>query len=216
MTIPKKNSGRDFDFPPGPSLKRPKGGCGPPLETPVRRRTGVFFCVGTGDGGWGRGACDHAGCFGLWETRLGRPGRSRSGLGCSSTVGAGLCPRPVFRGDGGSVGADLCVGPGTVSRGRHHGRTHRSAPTRGGRRLGTNGNWCGTMPFPAGRDGARPLRGGGSGGVRGGVWSPRPTGATLVVPSGGPMWASAPTKRRESCIDHPGQRRTAERLRQRV
>ena len=29
-----------------------------------------------------------------------------------------------------------------------------------GRRLGTNGNWCGTMPFPAGRDGARPLRGG--------------------------------------------------------
>ena len=120
----------------------------------------MFFCVGTGDGGWGRGACDHAGCFGLWETRLGRPGRSRSGLGCSSTVGAGLCPRPVFRGDGGSVGADLCVGPGTVSRGRHHGRTHRSAPTRGGRRLGTNGNWCGTMPFPAGRDGARPLRGG--------------------------------------------------------
>ena len=31
---------------------------------------------------------------------------------------------------------------------------------RGGERLGTNGNWCGTMPFPAGRDGARPLRGG--------------------------------------------------------
>ena len=85
------------------------------------------------------------------------------------------------------MGADLCVGPGTVSRGRHHGRTHRSAPTRGGRRLGTNGNWCGTMPFPAGRDGARPLRGG-SGGVRGGVWSPRPTGATQVVRSSGPMY----------------------------
>ena len=27
----------------------------------------------------------------------------------------------------------------------------------------------------------------------GGVWSPRPTGATQVVPSNGPMWASAPT-----------------------
>ena len=47
-------------------------------------------------------------------------------------------------------------------------------------------------------------------------WSPRPTGATQVVPSEGPMWASAPTKRRESFINHPGQRRTAERLRQRV
>ena len=105
------------------------------------------------------------------------------------------------------VGADLCVGPGTVSRGRHHGRTHRSAPTRGGERLGTNGNWRGTMPFPAGRDGARPLQRAEQPG--GGVWSPRPTGATLVVPSGGPMWASAPTKRRESCIDHPGQRRRA-------
>ena len=47
-------------------------------------------------------------------------------------------------------------------------------------------------------------------------WSPRPTGATQVVPSEEPMWASAPTKRRESFINHPGQRRTAERLRQRV
>ena len=39
--------------------------------------------------------------------------------------------------------------------------------------------------------------------------SPRPAGASPVVPSEGPMWASAPTKRRESCIDHPGQRRRA-------
>ena len=37
-----------------------------------------------------------------------------------------------------------------------------------------------------------------------------------MVPSEEPMWASAPTKRRESFINHPGQRRTAERLRQRV
>ena len=86
------------------------------------------------------------------------------------------------------VGADLCVGPGTVSRGRHHGRTHRSAPTRGGRRLGTNGNWCGTMPFPAGRDGARPLQGSRSRVVYGGVWSPRPAGASPVVPGNGPMY----------------------------
>ena len=47
----------------------------------------------------------------------------------------------------------------------------------------------------------------------GGVWSPRPTEATQVVSSEGPMWASAPTGRRASRINHPGQRRTAERLR---
>ena len=56
---------------------------------------------------------------------------------------------------------------------------------------------------------------GGSGGACGGVWSPRPTGATLVVPSSGPMWASAPTGGRRGFSNHPGQRRTAERLRQR-
>ena len=44
-------------------------------------------------------------------------------------------------------------------------------------------------------------------------WSPRPTEATLVVPSSGPMWASAPTERRGGSRNHPGQRRTAERLR---
>ena len=43
--------------------------------------------------------------------------------------------------------------------------------------------------------------------------SPRPTEATLVVRSEGPMWSSAPTDRRGSYIDHLGQRRTAERLR---
>ena len=43
---------------------------------------------------------------------------------------------------------------------------------------------------------------------------PRPY-RSIAVPSGGPMWSSAPTKRRESRRDHPGQRRTAERLRQR-
>ena len=49
------------------------------------------------------------------------------------------------------------------------GRTHRSAPTRWGRRLGTNGNWREMAPFPAGRDGARPLQKNGSGPAHGGV-----------------------------------------------
>ena len=63
-----------------------------------------------------------------------------------------------------------------------------------GRRSGTNGYWRETTPSPTGRDGARPLRGDREwtdGGVRlgsGGVRSPRPTGATLVVPSNGPMY----------------------------
>ena len=49
-----------------------------------------------------------------------------------------------------------------------------------------------------------PYRGSGAGGrvQDGGVWSPRPMGATQVVPSNGPMWASAPT---ESPINHPSQ-----------
>ena len=39
------------------------------------------------------------------------------------------------------------------------GRTHRSAPTRGGERSEVNGNWYETTPCPAGRGGARPLQG---------------------------------------------------------
>ena len=38
-----------------------------------------------------------------------------------------------------------------------------------------------------GRDGARPLRGEREW-TDGGVWSPRPTGATQVMPSNGPMY----------------------------
>ena len=41
LALPKKDSRGDFVFPPGTPLKRPKGGCGPPLESPR----------GTGDGG---------------------------------------------------------------------------------------------------------------------------------------------------------------------
>ena len=39
------------------------------------------------------------------------------------------------------------------------------------------------------------------------------TGAPPAVRSNGPMWSSAPTDRRGSFSKHPGQRRTAERLR---
>ena len=48
------------------------------------------------------------------------------------------------------------------------------------------GNWCeADLASGAGRS---PPPTGGSGGACGGVWSPRPTGATLVVPSSGPMY----------------------------
>ena len=46
-----------------------------------------------------------------------------------------------------------------VSRRNVSGRTHRSAPTRGGERSEVNGNWYETTPCPAGRGGARPLQG---------------------------------------------------------
>ena len=88
---------------------------------------------------------------------------------------------------------------------------HTGPPLRGvGRRSKVNGNWHETTPSPAGRDGARPLQGGAeqegvsrTAGCTWGVasasqipkrnlgrqsWSPRPTGATLVVPSSGPMY----------------------------
>ena len=74
---------------------------------------------------------------------------------------------------------------------------------------------AGRKPSPAGRDRARPLQGNQSRAVYGGVWSPRLTGARQVVPSSRPMWASAPTGGRRGFSNHPGQRRTAERLRQR-
>ena len=71
-----------------------------------------------------------------------------------------------------------------------HGRTHRSALTRGGRCSEPTEIGAGRKPSPAGRDGARPLQGGGVGRCvqDGGVWSPRLTEATQVVPSEGPMY----------------------------
>ena len=66
------------------------------------------------------------------------------------------------------------------------GRTHKSAPTRWGRRLGTNENWRETGALRGGTEPA-PYRGRKQGGF-GRVKSPRPTGATLVGSSGGPMY----------------------------
>ena len=84
---------------------------------------------------------------------------------------------------------------------------HIGPPLRDGGAFRTNGYWCRTTPFPAGRDGARPLPGESEQcGLRRGEVTP-PYGST-----NGPMWASAPTDRRGSYIDHLGQRRRAERL----
>ena len=85
------------------------------------------------------------------------------------------------------------------------------------------------MPFPAGRDGARPLQGSGAKRVRRGVVTP-PYGcntgsAKQRADVGIGPYALRGTARRgrralrvvaESRRDCPGQRRTAERLRQRV
>ena len=84
---------REPCFPPGTPLKRPKG-AKPPFGNPCSETDGGVFCVGTGDGV----PAVMQGVLGCGRRGLGWPGRSRSGVGCSSTVGAGLCPRPVFRG----------------------------------------------------------------------------------------------------------------------
>ena len=112
--------------------------------------------------------------------------------------------------------------PGRVPCGGVSGRTHGSAPTRWGRRSETNGNSCGNGPCQRGGTEPAPYRrerewtGGGARLGCGGVWSPRPAGAAQVVCSSGPPGSSAPTKRRASRINHPSQRRRAERLRQRM
>ena len=58
------------NFPPRPSLKRPKGAAAP-FGNPCSETDGGVFYVGTRDEGLGRGACGHSGRFGLRETRLG-------------------------------------------------------------------------------------------------------------------------------------------------
>ena len=82
LALPKKDSGRDFEFPSQTLLETTKGRAAAlPLET-IPKGTGEFKRTGagasrlrgtlgrgTGEGGFG--ACGHSGCFGLRETRVG-------------------------------------------------------------------------------------------------------------------------------------------------
>ena len=110
------------------------------------------------------------------------------------------------------------------------GRTHRSAPARWGKRSGTNGDWCETDLAARGGTEPAPYRGpealvvGCAWGVafasqslkrtlgRRGVVTP-PYGSTTGDAKQRTAGSSAPTDRRGSSGNHPGQRRTAERLR---
>ena len=113
------------------------------------------------------------------------------------------------------------------------GRTHRSAPTRWGKRSGDNGNWHGKRTFPL-RGGTEPapLQKNGSklahGGVRLGCGFRQPNSetefgasvkgtppyeATQVRLSNGPMRSSAPTEGIGGPTGHPDQRRAAKRPR---
>ena len=89
------------------------------------------------------------------------------------------------------------------------------------RRSAGNGNWHEKTPFPAGRDGARPLQGERSrrgcpgrgvqdGGVRLGCGFRRPN---FVPKFGASVMGIGPYERREGPIDHLGQRRRAGSLR---
>ena len=110
LTIPKKNSGRDFDFPPRPSLKRPKEGPQPFLWKPS------WGCGRFSGDGRGRFAARDYG--GRWDggrkmkalvpavipsTPLcgkrswRQPGRSRTGIGRSSPQPSAYSP-PFCRG----------------------------------------------------------------------------------------------------------------------
>ena len=129
--------------------------------------------------------------------------------------------------------ACLARGGSLFGCGRGRGRTHRSAPARWGKRSGTNGDWCETDLAARGGTEPAPYRGpealavGCAWGVasasqslkrnlgRWGVVTPaygNNTGGAQQRAAG----SSAPTGRRESCRNHPGQRRSAEYLRQRV
>ena len=80
-------------------LLRPKGAEAPFGNPDGGVDGGTGF---TGDGGTGDGCLRSFRVFWVCGRRgLGWPGRSRTGIGCSSilpSVGAGLCPRPIFRG----------------------------------------------------------------------------------------------------------------------
>ena len=186
----------------------------------------------------------------------GWPGRSRTGIGCSSPlapVGAGLCPSPASRVDGGFKricrGRPVCR-PVNGSRAEVCPGGHIGPPLRGTGAFRSNGNRCETEPFPSGAGRSPPPTGGpgvarrrgevtppygcNTGGAKQRADVPRawlpPTkfraeiwgvshGHRPLRPAGDEGRAagsSAPTGRRESCRNHPGQRRSAEYLRQRV
>ena len=77
LALPKKDSGRDFEFPSQTLLETTKGRAAAlPLET-IPKGTGELKRTGAGasrlrgteEGGFG--ACGHSRCFGLRETRVG-------------------------------------------------------------------------------------------------------------------------------------------------
>ena len=98
LTIPKKNSGRDFDFPPRPSLKRPKEGPRPFLWKPSWGLWGS--CGGRGTIGRGRAA----GVVGPY----GGEGRGM-GVGCAVVQGSLLCGRRGWGWPGSSGAGDRVV-----------------------------------------------------------------------------------------------------------
>ena len=104
-------------------------------------------------------------------------------------VGAGLRPRPVFRGRRRFCRVRPMCRPVDGSRAEACPGGHTGPPLRGGGEVFRNQRKLAQEmdPVPAGRDGTRPYRGieqNGDGRVR----SPRPTEATQVVPSNGPMY----------------------------
>ena len=100
LLFPPQNSLRwePCDFPPDALLETTKGGLGPLWKPLFGDGRGCFFALGRGTEDEGGVPAVMQGVLGCGRRGLGWPGRSRSGVGCSSTVGAGLCPRPVFRG----------------------------------------------------------------------------------------------------------------------
>ena len=72
---------------------------------------------------------------------------------------------------------------------QNNARTHRSTPCAGREAFGNQRELVRKRDLASRGDGARSLQGAGAGWCvqDGGVRSPRPTGATQVVPSSGPM-----------------------------
>ena len=84
------------------------------------------------------------------------------------------------------------------------GRTRRSAPTRGGERSGTNGNWRRTKAFPSGAGRSPPPTEGAEALAAGCAWG---VASAIQIPKrnlGRRSWASAPTPRGGTRGRHAG------------